>query len=506
MKDDRLKFISAVGATVLILIIAVVVTIATNTAENMRDRASSALAWTIVIGLLGVLICVMIEVYFAVKKPKPLVEVIEDEVALKKRYEEMRTADGNRRIQAIWSARYVDVETYFKNEGSFLTIHPDVEIERLVNPDVIPPKSMEQFNQFIDIHPNLKVWATDVNEFECFICEYLKGGVVHLKALLVLNDTMMHTPQLGIYMDSEKSAAIKPLAYALQSWFLRLPRNPFPGASTAESVWEARAPLYDKNVTSTALPVLRHFIDREQQLLAVNDIAGKSTAVSVIEIGSGTGRTLLDLAKNRTLIPNLAYLIGIDDSYQMNRIAIAKREALIAPDEVANKMFFFLLDARKLSEYFSRGEILIDRVKRDLSDSEPVNKIDPKIFKKSPKVICCLLNTLGVLEKGTRIQTIRNIVSAAGSSDTLVFSVFNGESFSKYAPELYNKIRDLVGQVSADDFNHQTHEFRTRHYYSQWFDKKMLSDALTVEGCCNVKVEPIHDSGYFVTCNPSPSQ
>jgi SAM-dependent methyltransferase len=505
MRETRRRFIVGLIAAVLVLIAGTLITIFTNEELTGAEKTSQAVVWSIVISLLGVIVGGLIELYYQVTKPKPLVEVIEDEKELKQRYEEMRRTRGATCIQAIWSAKYPDEETYFRVEGRDLEERPDLEIERLVNPEVIASKYRDQFLEFIRRHSNLTVWATDVTEFECFVCEYREGEMKRVKALLVLNDTLSRAPHLGIYIDPEKSVALKPLVYAIQSWFMRLPRKQFPGAAREENIWEVNAPAYDLYVTNTEHPFLRKFMEQEQNFLEreISKLASSGDNMSLIEVGSGTARTLFNLMKNRNLLPSLTYLIGIDSSRAMVRIARSKRETLVLPSETAGKFFFLHLSGTRLSQYVLRGCIQLQRVKRDLADNEPIDKIETKLFDKSKKVICCLLNTLGVMGPEARIEVIRNMVAAAGPSDLLIFSVFSADAFNKHATELYGTIRPLVGEFSSDAFDHHSYLFKTSNYYSQWFTKEKICSALIDEGCSDIRVEPVDQSGYFIICHPS---
>lgn len=513
MRKARKKFIIGVATGAVILIAATIVTVLTNQTLTGPEKTTQALTWSIVIALLGVIIYAIIEVYYQVTKPKPHVEVIEDQNTLKERYEEMRRTEGATCVQAIWSARYKDVEAYFKTEGNDLKLNQSLEVERLVNPNAIAHKYHKQFAEFIRNNPNLKVWATDVKEFECYICEYVKGDVTRLKALLVLNDTLSRAPQLGIFIDPERSADLKPVVYALQSWFLGLPRKRFPGTGTetetetAENIWEVNAPAYDAYVTSTDYRFLRKFMDKEQKFLEreVSAIVDSGKSVVIIEVGSGTGRTLFNLAKKRELLSKMEYLIGIDNSQSMIRMARSKREAspLSLSSDEAGKLLFFHFDGTRLPQYFLRGRVEVERLRRDVGNGEPLEKLDAKVFEKTTKIICCLLNTVGVMDQGIRVEVIRSMVSAASPSDLLIFSVLSSASFNKYAPELYKTIQPLVGDFEGNAFHQDSCEFKTDKYYSKWFDKQGFCATLEEEGCSNINVKPVDDSGYFITCSPS---
>lgn len=505
MGKTRKKFIVGLGIGAGVAIASTVLTILNNETLTPGEQATQSVVWSFVFCFLAAGIYAIIEIYYQVTKPKPLVEVLEDEDALKKRYEDMRRTEGVIRVQAIWAARYMDVDSYFRTEGRDLERDPTLEVERLVNPNVIGSKYRQQFTEFVRDHPNLTVWATDVSEFECYICEYLKGGSSRLKALLVLNDTVSGEPQLGIFIDPEKSTELKPLVHALRSWFLRIPRQSFPGTEATVNIWEVNAPSYDDFVTSTDYPFLRNFLDKEQQFLeeTVGDIVRGGNDVSIVEVGSGTGRTLFNLAKKPELMSKVVYLIGVDSSRQMTLMARSKRETILSPSEAAGKLFFFNLDGAKLSQYFSQGKIMTKRLRRDAGEGESLGKLHEKAYGKSRKIICTLLNTVGIMEQGTRVEVIRNMVAAASRSDLLIFSVLSSASFSNYAPELYSVIRQLVGGFDSTAFHHESCEFKTDKYYSQWFDKQSFCATLLGEGCSNLNVKSVDDSGYFITCSPS---
>ena len=339
MDAGRGKVLLGLVAAVAVAYAGAFLTIFTNDTSTGADKTGQSVVWGIVIAFFGIVIYILLEVYSAIEKPGPTVEVIEGESALKKRYQEMRNTEGARSIQAIWSAKYPDVEDYFRTEAKDLANNPTLQIERLVNPEVLSPAIRDQLRDLVGSHPNIAVWATDINEFECFLCEYVKGRSTHLKALLVLNEMLGRTPQLGIYIDPERAQHLKPIAFAIQSWFLSLPRTELTGLPATDNVWEINAPAYDRYVTKSDYPFLRTFIDAEEDLLR-EVVAQFQGPVSIIEVGSGTGRTLLEYAKHPHDSNHVLYLIGVDNSHGMIRVARSTRETLKLSDNGRSTLIF----------------------------------------------------------------------------------------------------------------------------------------------------------------------
>src|SRR5438270_11229371 len=173
----RTKLIAGVLVTAAVAYAAVLGTLFTN------KTAATAVNAGFIIALLAVVAYIAMETYFRVLEPKRTVEIIEGETELKRRYEEMRRTEGARSISAIWSAHYPDVEDYFRTESRDLEANSALEVERLVNPDVLRVHTnlLDDLRALASTHPRFKVWGTEINEFECFLCEYVEKGVTNLK-------------------------------------------------------------------------------------------------------------------------------------------------------------------------------------------------------------------------------------------------------------------------------------------------------------------------------------
>jgi len=494
------------------LAIGVLVVIASTAAiiftgdSPFRQKLNDAVSSGLLIGVLGLLAGLVVEVIFRVTTPQALVEIIQGEDHLKDRYQSMRETRGTTRVQAIWSTRYGDVKDYFQREELDLKANEELEIERLVNPDVVEDRFQAEFDALRRRNPRLTVWATDIKEFECFICEYVKGGSRFMKALLVVNDHTRRQPQLGVYIDPARNEQLSAIALAIQSWFVSLPRTPYAGAAEG-SVWEANAGYYDRLVTSSPYPFLRDFMEREHALLesVATRLIGEGATVSIVEVGCGTGRTLFDYARNERLLAKTKYIIGVDTSRAMLNFSRNKRDILFQqhalPDDFRGRLIFLPLDGAELSKCFEGGTTSREKV-RQLQNGEPVGVLDSKELARSSVIFCTLLNTIGVMRQETRNKVLLNMVRAAGRGDRIVVSVFAAASFRLEAAKLYEQIRDLVGEFQRSDFHIDTCEFDSQSYYSHWFNADEITSVLAAAGCKNIDMQGIGSTGYFIVAEP----
>jgi len=166
-------------------------------------------------------------------------------------------------------------------------------------------------------------------------------------------------------------------------------------------------------------------------------------------------------------------------------------------------------NGRRLSQYFIRGDVALDRLNRDLLTDEPSKNLDGRRYAASKKVICNLLNTLGVMDSQQRTEVVRNMISAVKPADRIVISVFDAACFRAEAPGLYRHIPRIVGQPRIPDsaFDWERSEFKLRGpsgpgYFSHWFRKDEISNMLLDEGCEIVESKSISGFGHFLVCTP----
>lgn len=279
-----------------------------------------------------------------------------------------------------------------------------------------------------------------------------------------------------------------------------------------ENIWHKTAHMYDREVTLTKNRMLRLYITKEQEML--DDYLRWITAqnptkrISILEIGSGTGRTLLYYARKPAIIERIEYLIGIDDAYAMYEIAKYKLEQEASllnhaenGSEVLSKYVLLNMRAERLWRCFDGGRVHVSKLRSEVKE-EPVGMLDEEKYNESIKVVINMLNTLGVI-KHTRGTVLKNMTRAAGPNGRILVSVFNGDAFSKYARDIYASIRNIVGKFDKKDLDYSRNEFISRSYYSHWFTRTEIEGLMKKAGCSNIRTKEIDNIGLFVTSEVS---
>lgn len=276
-----------------------------------------------------------------------------------------------------------------------------------------------------------------------------------------------------------------------------------------KSVWDKAATIYDEYVTDTSHSFLRNFMKEEQELLhkAITDVARQSSKISLIEVGCGTGRTLFSYVTKPHILTKIEYIIGIDNSKAMIDIAKLKMGELIRRRVFtadAPQILFFLMEGKKVSRYFYQGKVMMEVLRRDFLLKEQLrSEFNEKRYAESTKIVCSLLNTLGVVEEDSRIAIVKNMVKALGPKDKIVISVLDANCFEEEAPVLYKALEPLVGYFNQTAFINELYIFKTDTYYSHWFTKEEVIDLLTQAGCQGISIEHMQVGGHFVTAGSS---
>jgi SAM-dependent methyltransferase len=285
--------------------------------------------------------------------------------------------------------------------------------------------------------------------------------------------------------------------------------------------WKIKAHFYDNLVTKTRYKELKNFLKKEEKMLDIllkDLIKNREVPISLIEVGSGTGRTLFSYMEKPEIWKHLTYLIGIDNSPAMFEIAVSKlyerkmkRKFRNIKEEIEQKYAFFCMNVLEMSKFFNNGTINTKALTDEYGENEFTSVLNPIKYEQSTKVICILLNTLGNIIKDTtetaaeaRQTTINNMVKAAGKGGKIVISVFAAEAFPSEAPKLYKKIEKLTGRFDEKSFNNEKCEFKTKTYYSHWFERKEIEEMIKGAGCQNPpeRKEIQGDlKGYFFICS-----
>ena len=509
------------------------------------SHAGSGELWVIDFSLIALVLLVLIISYLLFHSPTLPVGVVTGEAALRRQYVEMRRTPGARLIQAIWSAKYQDVADYLLREREELQHAPDLRIQRLIDPFVLETPSLRlALGELGAPTPNLELAETVCPDFECFLCHYDHGDSQRVSALFVVNDAYERTPEVGILVsptnDSE-SARFRPLTRTLREWFEHgLPQSPLRSTAPLSVVrgqrlsgsteqggplsdplglppvsghdWDLSAGGYDEEVTQSTSDFLLPFMEAEHQLLRQAIDATVNTGrsgVTLLEVGSGTGRTLLRLAREGggfRRVPEL--LIGIDNSREMLRVAESKQRAMLQKTTVGvlGRTTFAELDARNLTNVFSGGDIESGMDIEGGRAHAGLRNVDPGRYASSHKIVCNLLNTLGVLPDEGREIVLKEMRNAVSTQDWIVVSVFDAAAFAEEAPTLYRTLPKTVGIADlpdeAFDLGTTTFDYTDGgsgvRYFSHWFTRKEIIELVERCDCEIIEVQSVAGRGHFV--------
>ncbi|MDG6985711.1 MAG: class I SAM-dependent methyltransferase [Nitrososphaerota archaeon] len=234
-----------------------------------------------------------------------------------------------------------------------------------------------------------------------------------------------------------------------------------------------------------------------ERLLA--KVANGKEGISIVEIGCGTGRVLSNISPNPELLNRLVCAIGVDKSWPM--IEVARKNLQKTNSRfLAEKTSFLLMDATDLRRFFPDGDVR-SRVIGSLPMNNDVLHIVRTKYKSSRKIVCCLLNTIGIVSANARATLIDNMVACAGSKGILVVSVFSHRAFKKHAPLLYGSMPGVIGErgLRREYFNFKSATFSAKSYYSHWFKNEEITNLLTEHGCKLVRHVELANMGALFT-------
>jgi hypothetical protein len=191
---------------------------------------SVALYTGTVLSLLGIVVAVIVEIFFSTRTlelakemPGTLSAVFRED-ALMRAYEKMRKDPDCTLMDAIWVSRYSGVAEYFERERLDLMKNSKLRIRRLVNLKKVSPKEWEThlktMKDFI-MDGRYEIRTTDMEDIEFVLCQYQRGWGPERVALLVINDKASNTPRLGIEINPTKNEQMAFAVETLNSWFER---------------------------------------------------------------------------------------------------------------------------------------------------------------------------------------------------------------------------------------------------------------------------------------------
>jgi hypothetical protein len=126
-------------------------------------------------------------------------------------------------------------------------------------------------------------------------------------------------------------------------------------------------------------------------------------------------------------------------------------------------------------------------------------------FWNSPRIVTCVMNTLGIMPASIRQAIVSEMVKTMGDHGGFLLAVFNSESFALGVDEFYRQSPQLCGPVTEGDVNYDTSEIRVRStgFYSHWFKEAELRELVENAGLRNYIIER-HGFGLFVIASVCP--
>jgi len=202
-----------------------VVTIGFAVLGNFTNLLLPSYFWGLTYGTLGIILSLIMEMYIelATKEELP-VQVILREDEMKRTLREMREDPSCISIQALWCTRYGGEPEYYAEERTILQRNPRLHIQRLINPTRVEKNTYEDHIEsrkpLLD-QEKYEVRKTDIEEFECLMCEYEKVSGRETKVFFLFNDLAGNKPGMGIVLDPTKHEKVRFAERAIASWFKR---------------------------------------------------------------------------------------------------------------------------------------------------------------------------------------------------------------------------------------------------------------------------------------------
>ncbi|HEX5712265.1 MAG TPA: hypothetical protein VFX85_03005 [Solirubrobacterales bacterium] len=437
--------------------------------------------------------------------------------------------EGASAVSAIWSGEYDpgEVKRYFEDERKALQQNNRLHIVRVINPSVVPDEHFD-FELLHAIHDEFGdrfrlLEDSTLRSYELYLAEYPRESDKKAVAVVVLNNTFSNRPEVALVLDPEEDQSLEGAVGAVKNWWATI-SDGLPGFDPVGlERWEHIAASYTRLVTKNVndIEFLDRYSTRESEMVGayLQSVHREGHELSVIEVGCGDGRALLDYIPI-DLARHVAYVIGLDYARAMVVAAAGELKRLQQLSALASeysqmlksKTAFLQLNAEYMRSFFDDGRLRSGEQLLEAAPSAGEISIDPSNYATSTKVFCCLLNTIGVISPGERrVAFVEAMLSCLGVNDSLIFTVFAAERFKDEARTLYGELEEMINAEVTDvqfDFEQATFEVAgTPGYYSHWFTRRelhrLINDAterLEVEGrrFDSVKVDEMGSGGYFV--------
>ncbi len=203
----------------------ILVTIGFAVLGNFTSLLQPSYFWGLTYGTLGLILSVILEMYIelAIKEELPM-QIVLREDKIKETLREMRQDPSCRLIQALWCTRYGGEPEYYAEERATIQRNPRLRVQRLINPSKVDRNTykehMESRKALLE-QGRYEVKKTDIEEFECLICEYEKPSGRETKVAFLFNDLAGNRPGLWIIPDPTKHEKARFAVRAIESWYKR---------------------------------------------------------------------------------------------------------------------------------------------------------------------------------------------------------------------------------------------------------------------------------------------
>jgi len=203
----------------------ILVTIGFAIIGNFTSLLPSPYFWGLTYGTLGLILSVIMEMYIelAIKEEPPL-QVILAEDKMRDTVKKMKEDPSCRSIQALWCTRYGGEPEYYAEERALIQKNPRLHVQRLINPIKVERATykdqMKSHRELVD-QGKYEARKTDIEEFECIICEYEKPSGMETNVAFLFNDLAGNRPGMMIFLDPTKHEKVRYAVRAIESWYKR---------------------------------------------------------------------------------------------------------------------------------------------------------------------------------------------------------------------------------------------------------------------------------------------
>lgn len=480
-------------------ILLIIVIVSALTPLYLETLENKGLQLVLLATLISITLAIIVEFYFEYLQndKKDLPKVYTQEGSLIAEFNKIKR-NSSEKCKLFWCGKYSNTfkfEEYFNAEKNLLLNRKmgknPLIIERVISKDV-PKQQVLDHHKIMEEAIKEEVYRYKIGDaggIEIVTGDYVYSDIQYNTAMIVLFDKGGH-PKWGLQFDdkfiSENHHIVTGTLDQIwdKAWDSSYPPEEFyPELATGVvpsilnlydklNIWDKIAPLYDRYVTNL-IPnenqlLVKYQDDEEKILCHLIDEELCLNNVTIIEIGCGTGREIINIAQNYlTSVPDQKFsiklLLGVDLSKKMIENSIRNFQENISKNLISkyweDKVKFIIGNVLKLKTILQR---------------ENINT------KGSTVIVICLLNTLGIIhDENDRNNIITQMARVAGKDGKLFISVFNAQQFSKNAPDIYSQLKEIVGEFDGmESFDIPNNDFynKTSKYYSHWFTKEEIVD------------------------------